>query len=126
MSLENSDRVYRARIKGSPSIHTTWGLHFSRGLYCSMNISRRLYKLESVLRAALVYFALVGIYSIMTWSKTFRENATPPISTKGSEKSSRSGPHLILSGHNCSLEDGIMSVKTTKIWDSRVVKVRKL
>ena len=91
-----------------------------------MNIPRRLYKLESVFWAALVYFALVGIYSIVTWGKTWRENATAPISSTGSEESTRPGTHLILSGHNCSLEDGIMSVKTTKIWDSRVVKVRKL
>ena len=31
----------------------------------------------------------------------------------------------ILSGLNCTLEAGILSVKTTNIWDSKVVKVMK-
>ena len=40
-------------------------------------------------------------------------------------KPSTVGPHLTLSGLNCSLESGVMGVKTTAIWDSKVVKVMK-
>ena len=85
-----------------------------------MKISSYLCNLKSVISAFLVIIAIVGLYNLVI----LREIVELPIFTQKLEPSTV-GPHLTLSGLNCSLEAGVMSVKTTSIWDSKVVKVIK-
>ena len=82
-----------------------------------MKMSCHLCNLKIIISAFFVNVALVGIYTLIS-----RENAELPILTRELGPSTIS-PHLTLSGLNCTLEAGIMSVKTTEIWDSRVVEV---
>ena len=82
-----------------------------------MKISHFLCNLKRVPKKIVV---IMGISALMV----LRDNVELQISTRGSA-SWRQRPHLILSGGNCTLEAGKMNVKTTKIWDSRVVKVMK-
>ena len=85
-----------------------------------MKISSHLCNLRSVISAFLVIIVIVGFYNLVI----SRQNAELPVFPQKLEPS-REGPHRTLSGLNCMLEAGIMSVKTTSIWDSKVVKVIK-
>ena len=85
-----------------------------------MKNSSHLCNIKIIISAFVVNTALVGIYTLLI----SRENAELPISARELRPSTMR-PHTTLSGLNCTLEAGIMSVKTTEIWDSRVVKVMK-
>ena len=50
-------------------------------------------------------------------------NLTAPRIFTMRQRLSRSRPHATLTGLNCPLEEGVMSIKTDEIWESRVVKV---
>ena len=83
-----------------------------------MKNSRHLCNIKIIISAFVVNTALVGIYSLLI----SRGNTELPILTRELRPSTMR-PHITLSGLNCTLEAGIMSVKTTEIWDSRVVEV---
>lgn len=72
----------------------------------------------------LLILTFVILWLTMAHQMISRENAELPISARELRPSTMR-PHTTLSGLNCTLEAGIMSVKTTEIWDSRVVKVMK-
>ena len=83
-----------------------------------MKLPSRLCNLKRIIRYFVIIFAIVGVFAL----HILKENAELKTLTKGSRPLTLR-PHLILSGHNCTLEAGVMNVKTTEIWDSRVVKV---
>ena len=85
-----------------------------------MKIPRNLRNLKSVISAFLVNIAIVGLYILLI----SRENAEQQIFTKELGPSTVN-PQLTLTGLNCTLEAGIMGVKTTEVWDSKVVQVIK-
>ena len=70
-------------------------------------ILSNLCKVKSVIGALVINIAVVGVYMLMI----LREDAVKH--------------HIILSGLNCPLDAGILSVTTTNIWDSKVVQVKK-
>ena len=61
----------------------------------------------------MVNTSVVGLYLFT------RDLAEPPAMGMLNPK-----PHNTLTGLSCALEEAIIKVKTTKMWDSRVVQVR--
>ena len=93
--------------KLGPRIHSIEVLMKSRG-YSNMKISIHWSRLRSVISVFLVNVAIMCIYAFVN----LREHAP-----------SRVKPFINLSGLNCTLDAAFVRVKTTNIWDSRVVEV---
>ena len=82
---------------------------------CSRSkILSNLCKVKSVIAVLVINIAVVCVYMLMI----SREDAVIL-------RTSFVKHHIILSGLNCPLEAGILSVTTTDIWDSKVVQVTK-
>ena len=76
--------------------------------------------IKSFIGVLVFNIAILGVCMIMI----SRGNTELPIFAR-ELKTSFVKQHFILSGLNCPLDAGVLSVKTTDIWDSKVVEVTK-
>ena len=81
-------------------------------LHSTMRVSTHHCNLKSIIIAIMVNTSIVGLY-------VFKRDLAEP-RTMGMLKPK---PHNTLTGLSCALEEALIKVKTTKMWDSRVVQV---
>ena len=74
----------------------------------------------SIIAAFAVNIAVVGVYTLLI----LRGNPELPCFAR-ELRTSFVTQNIILSGLNCPMDVGVLRVKTTDIWDSKVVQVTK-
>ena len=91
-----------------------------RRMYSNLKSPSNFCNFVSVIAAVAVNIAVVGVYTLMI----LRGNAELPCFARELQNSFVK-QNIILSGLNCPMDVGVLRVKTTDIWDSKVVKVTK-